>query len=125
LSFLREVLAMVRRAFKTVVFVLDEMEQYTRRSKQVLLYNLLDALQAGSVQVGGAVWAGGAGRRSAWRCVSRGKGAKGGRGAAAAAAAAANLLGAQQRSAVQVGGSADSSAGWCNLQGSNGPGLTA
>jgi hypothetical protein len=52
-AFLREMLATVQRAFKTVVFVLDEMEQYTRRSKQLVLYNLLDALQSASVRVGG------------------------------------------------------------------------
>ncbi len=58
LAFLREMLAMVRRAFKAVVFVLDEMEQYTRRSKQLVLYNLLDALTSSSVRVSreAAVW---------------------------------------------------------------------
>lgn len=39
------------RAFKTVVFVIDQLEAFMRAAKQTLLYNVLDALQHSQVQV--------------------------------------------------------------------------
>ena len=36
---------------KSVVFVLDELDAFTRKGKQVLLYNLLDTLSHSKVQV--------------------------------------------------------------------------
>lgn len=40
------------RAFKTVVFVIDQLEAFMKAAKQTLLYNVLDALQHSQVQVG-------------------------------------------------------------------------
>lgn len=40
-----------RRAFKTVVFVIDQLDAFVRGSRQTLLYNMLDALQHSAVQV--------------------------------------------------------------------------
>lgn len=50
IDFLRDILKHLQCARKSVVFVLDELDQYVRRSKQLVLYNLLDALQHGEVQ---------------------------------------------------------------------------
>lgn len=41
-----------RRGHKTVVFILDEFDLFAKPFKQTVLYNLLDALQTSSVQVG-------------------------------------------------------------------------
>ena len=38
------------RGHKTVVFILDEFDLFAKPFKQTVLYNLLDALQASSVQ---------------------------------------------------------------------------
>lgn len=40
------------RAFKTVVFVIDQVDAFVRACKQTLLYNVLDALTSSQVQVG-------------------------------------------------------------------------
>ncbi|KAI8464391.1 MAG: hypothetical protein J3K34DRAFT_440678 [Monoraphidium minutum] len=50
LGFLKDMLLQLRRALKCVVFVIDEVEAYVRVSKQVVLYNLLDALTSSQVQ---------------------------------------------------------------------------
>uniref|UniRef100_A0A383VEZ4 Origin recognition complex subunit 4 n=1 Tax=Tetradesmus obliquus TaxID=3088 RepID=A0A383VEZ4_TETOB len=50
LAFFKEVLAELQRAFKTVVFVIDQLEAFMRAAKQTLLYNVLDALQHSQVQ---------------------------------------------------------------------------
>ncbi|KAF6256569.1 origin recognition complex subunit 4 C-terminus-domain-containing protein [Scenedesmus sp. NREL 46B-D3] len=50
LAFFKEVLAELQRAFKTVVFVIDQLEAFMRAAKQTLLYNVLDALQHSRVQ---------------------------------------------------------------------------
>lgn len=42
---------LVRRAFKTVVFVIDQVDAFVRACKQTLLYNVLDALTSSQVQV--------------------------------------------------------------------------
>ena len=42
--------AHARRGHKTVVFILDEFDMFAKPFKQTVLYNLLDALQASSVQ---------------------------------------------------------------------------
>lgn len=39
------------RAFKTVVFVIDQLESFVKAAKQTLLYNMLDALTGSQVQV--------------------------------------------------------------------------
>lgn len=39
------------RAFKTVVFVIDQVDAFVRACKQTLLYNVLDALTSSQVQV--------------------------------------------------------------------------
>jgi hypothetical protein len=41
------------RAFKTVVFVIDQVDAFVRVCKQTLLYNVLDALTSSQVQVSG------------------------------------------------------------------------
>jgi hypothetical protein len=41
-----------RRAFKSVVFVIDGLEAFMGSAKQTLLYNVMDALQHSQVQVG-------------------------------------------------------------------------
>lgn len=47
-------LLFVRRAFKIVVFVIDQVDAFVRACKQTLLYNVLDALTSSQVQVGQA-----------------------------------------------------------------------
>jgi hypothetical protein len=44
------------RAFKSVVFVIDQLEAFMRAAKQTLLYNVLDALQHSQVQVGASCY---------------------------------------------------------------------
>ena len=39
------------RCLKSVIFVVDELDAFTRKGKQVLLYNLLDTLSHSKVQV--------------------------------------------------------------------------
>lgn len=39
------------RAFKTVVFVIDQVDAFVQACKQTLLYNVLDALTSSQVQV--------------------------------------------------------------------------
>jgi hypothetical protein len=53
-------------ALKCVVFVIDEVEAYVRVAKQMVLYNLLDALTSSQVQ---ASWArrGRLAQRGSWR----------------------------------------------------------
>jgi Cdc6-like AAA superfamily ATPase len=43
---------LIARCLKSVVFVLDELDVFTKKGKQVLLYNLLDTLAHSKVQVG-------------------------------------------------------------------------
>ncbi|KAK9808720.1 hypothetical protein WJX72_002488 [[Myrmecia] bisecta] len=50
LAFLRDMLKELARAHKVVVFVLDEFDMFTKRAKQTLLYNLLDAMQQADMQ---------------------------------------------------------------------------
>ncbi|KIZ04334.1 Origin recognition complex subunit 4 [Monoraphidium neglectum] len=50
LGFLKDMLLQLRRALKCVVFVIDEVEAYVRVAKQMVLYNLLDALTSSQVQ---------------------------------------------------------------------------
>ena len=50
LTFLRAMLAALHQGLKTVIFVIDRLEAFARRPKQLLLYNLFDALQASNVQ---------------------------------------------------------------------------
>jgi trimeric autotransporter adhesin len=51
LAFLAELLSRLQQALKAVVFVLDEAEAYVRApQRQVVLYNLLDALQRSGVR---------------------------------------------------------------------------
>lgn len=40
------------RAFKTVVFIINQVDAFVRACKQTLLYNVLDALTSSNVQVG-------------------------------------------------------------------------
>ncbi|KDD75244.1 hypothetical protein H632_c789p1, partial [Helicosporidium sp. ATCC 50920] len=50
IEFLRDILTALAAAQRSVVFVLDDFDGFARRSKQTLLYNLLDALQASRVR---------------------------------------------------------------------------
>ncbi|GAX83598.1 hypothetical protein CEUSTIGMA_g11023.t1 [Chlamydomonas eustigma] len=50
LTFLRTMLQALYRCLKSVVFVLDELDVFTKKGKQVLLYNLLDTLAHSKVQ---------------------------------------------------------------------------
>jgi len=51
LAFLAELLSRLQQALKAVIFVLDEAEAYVRApQRQVVLYNLLDALQRSGVR---------------------------------------------------------------------------
>lgn len=52
------ILAAACRAFKTVVFVIDQLEAFMKAAKQTLLYNILDALQHSQVQVSAFVGVG-------------------------------------------------------------------
>lgn len=65
LGFLRDMLGVLRQGMKTVVFVLDGLEGMARRAKQLLLYNLFDALAGANVQARGGTWVG-VGRGCAW-----------------------------------------------------------
>ncbi|KAK9836048.1 hypothetical protein WJX84_003886, partial [Apatococcus fuscideae] len=50
LSFMREMMQELHRAHKAVVFVLDEFDLFAKGTRQTLLYNLLDAMQAADMQ---------------------------------------------------------------------------
>eukprot|EP00775_Hariotina_reticulata_P002948 gene2948-3233_t len=50
ISFFKQVLQELQRAFKTVVFVIDQLESFVKAAKQTLLYNMLDALTGSQVQ---------------------------------------------------------------------------
>lgn len=50
IEFLRTMLTSLARAHKMAVFILDEFDAFARKSKQSLLYCLLDALQTSGVQ---------------------------------------------------------------------------
>ncbi|KAK9866078.1 hypothetical protein WJX84_011676 [Apatococcus fuscideae] len=50
LSFMREMMQELHRAHKAVVFVLDEFDLFAKGTRQTLLYNLLDAMQATDMQ---------------------------------------------------------------------------
>lgn len=50
IEFLRAMLSALARAHKTPVFILDDFDAFAKRSKQTLLYCLLDALQTSGVQ---------------------------------------------------------------------------
>ena len=50
LVFLRTMLQALHRCLKAVVFVIDEIDAFTRKGKQTLLYNLLDTLSHSKVQ---------------------------------------------------------------------------
>jgi len=50
IDFLRSMLAGLARAHKVAVFILEDLDVFARRSKQTLLYCLLDALQTSGMQ---------------------------------------------------------------------------
>eukprot|EP00884_Botryococcus_braunii_P011000 jgi/Botrbrau1/19901/Bobra.0059s0022.1 len=50
LFFLRAMLKELRNTHKLIIFLLDEFDLFARKSKQSILYNLLDALQSSDMQ---------------------------------------------------------------------------
>lgn len=51
LAFLLEILSIGSQKLHPIFFVLEEFEEFTRRNKQTLLYNLADLLQSGRAQM--------------------------------------------------------------------------